>query len=258
MLPGVECAWPWPPSVAGRGGPDRGWRIAGLNLLGSVFFMAAAIAAFVLPDSDVLLDASLANSGTFLGAPLCFLVAARIDITPDGVMALRRRESTSGDDRGPTCSSTARTTPTTPSSPTYGSRYVSEPIPKYRLPDGEMPARLAYQIIHDELALDGNPALNLATFVTTWMEPEAEPLMTESLNVNSIDQDEYPQTTEIQNRCVSILADLFHADDAEHAMGTADRRARREAIHLAGLAMKWRWRARRQAAGRPPTGRTSS
>lgn len=134
--------------------------------------------------------------------------------------------------------------------PTYGSRSLSNPVPKYRLPDGEMPARLAYQLIHDELALDGNPALNLATFVTTWMEPEAEALITESLNVNSIDQDEYPQTTEIQNRCVSILADLFHAHDAEHAMGTATVGSS-EAIHLAGLAMKWRWRARQEAAGKP-------
>ena len=134
--------------------------------------------------------------------------------------------------------------------PTYGSRYVSDPIPKYRLPDDEMPARSAYQIIHDELALDGNPALNLATFVTTWMEPEAELLMTENLNVNSIDQDEYPATTEISNRCVSILADLFHADDAEHAMGTPTVGSS-EAIHLAGLAMKWRWRARQEAAGKP-------
>ena len=134
--------------------------------------------------------------------------------------------------------------------PTYGGRYLSDPIPKYRIPEGEMPARVAYQIIHDELALDGNPALNLATFVTTWMEPEAEALMTESLNVNSIDQDEYPATTEIQNRCVSIMADLFHADDAEHAMGTATVGSS-EAIHLAGLAMKWRWRSRQEAAGKP-------
>jgi len=134
--------------------------------------------------------------------------------------------------------------------PTYGSRFVSGPVPKYRLPDDEMPARSAYQIIHDELALDGNPALNLATFVTTWMEPEAELLMAENLNVNSIDQDEYPATTEISNRCVSILADLFHADDAEHAMGTPTVGSS-EAIHLAGLAMKWRWRARQEAAGKP-------
>lgn len=134
--------------------------------------------------------------------------------------------------------------------PAYGSRSLSEPVPKYRLPEGDMPARLAYQLIHDELALDGNPALNLATFVTTWMEPEAEKLINETLNVNSIDQDEYPQTTEIQNRCVSILADLFHADDSAHAMGTATVGSS-EAIHLAGLAMKWRWRARQQAAGKP-------
>ena len=134
--------------------------------------------------------------------------------------------------------------------PAYGSRYLSDPVPKYRMPDGDMPARLAYQLIHDELALDGNPALNLATFVTTWMEPEAEALIAETLNVNSIDQDEYPQTTEIQNRCVSILADLFHADDSEHAMGTATVGSS-EAIHLAGLAMKWRWRAARQAQGKP-------
>jgi len=134
--------------------------------------------------------------------------------------------------------------------PAYGSRSLSEPVPKYRLPEGDMPARLAYQLIHDELALDGNPALNLATFVTTWMEPEAKALIVESLNVNSIDQDEYPQTTEIQNRCVSILADLFHADDSEHAMGTATVGSS-EAIHLAGLAMKWRWRKQRAAAGKP-------
>src|SRR5262245_33674795 len=134
--------------------------------------------------------------------------------------------------------------------PTYGSRYLAEPIPRDRLAEGEMPARAAYQLIHDELALDGNPALNLATFVTTWMEPEAEALMTESFNVNSIDQDEYPQTTEIQNRCVSILADLFNADEGEDAMGTATVGSS-EAIHLAGLAMKWRWRARQEAAGAP-------
>lgn len=134
--------------------------------------------------------------------------------------------------------------------PAYGSRSLSEPVPKYCLPEGDMPARSAYQLIHDELALDGNPALNLATFVTTWMEPEAEALIVESLNVNSIDQDEYPQTTEIQNRCVSILADLFHADDSEHAMGTATVGSS-EAIHLAGLAMKWRWRKQRAASGKP-------
>ncbi len=73
----------------------------------------------------------------------------------------------------------------------------------------------AYQIIHDELNLDGNPALNLASFVTTWMEPEADKLMTESFGRNYIDADEYPQTTEIHNRCVNMLARLFNAPEAK-------------------------------------------
>jgi glutamate decarboxylase len=130
----------------------------------------------------------------------------------------------------------------------YGTRYMSAPVPRYELPEGEMPARIAYQIIHDELQLDGNPALNLATFVTTWMEPEANALIAESLNKNYIDQDEYPQTTEIQNRCVNMLAHLFHAPKDAGSVGTATVGSS-EAIHLAGLAFKWRWRKRRRAGG---------
>jgi glutamate decarboxylase len=131
--------------------------------------------------------------------------------------------------------------------PAYGTRYLTEPIPRYELPEGEMPAELAYRLIHDELNLDGNPELNLATFVTTWMEPEAERLMAESLGRNYIDADEYPQTTEIQNRCVNMLARLFNAPAG---IGCATVGSS-EAIHLAGLALKWRWRQRRAAAGLP-------
>ena len=132
----------------------------------------------------------------------------------------------------------------------YGTRYVEEPVPKYVLPKNSMSGQVAYQIIHDELNLDGNPALNLASFVTTWMEPEAERLMTETLNKNYIDQDEYPQTTEIQNRCVNMLANLFHAPEDKRGVGTGTVGSS-EAIHLAGLALKWNWRKRRQAAGKP-------
>ena len=132
---------------------------------------------------------------------------------------------------------------------TYGSRYVAEPVPKYEMPGQSMPANLAYQIVHDELNLDGNPALNLASFVTTWMEPEAERLMMETLNKNYIDQDEYPQTTEIQNRCVNMLAHLFHAPDDSAGVGTGTVGSS-EAIHLAGLALKWNWRSRRRAKGK--------
>jgi len=133
---------------------------------------------------------------------------------------------------------------------TYGSRYVEEPVPKYKMPETSMPPGVAYQIIHDELNLDGNPILNLASFVTTWMEPEAERLMMETLNKNYIDQDEYPQTTEIQNRCVNMLADLFHSPEHEIGVGTGTVGSS-EAIHLAGLALKWNWRKRRAAQGKP-------
>ena len=132
----------------------------------------------------------------------------------------------------------------------YGSRYVTEPVPKYQLPEGSMPADVAYRIVHDELNLDGNPALNLASFVTTWMEPEAETLMMETLGKNYVDQDEYPQTTEIQNRCVNMLAHLFHAPEDRTGVGTATVGSS-EAIHLAGLALKWNWRKRRRAEGKP-------
>lgn len=131
----------------------------------------------------------------------------------------------------------------------YGTRYMSSPVPKYELPDEQMPAHVAYQLIHDEMNLDGNPALNLATFVTTWMEPEADRLVAECLGKNYIDQDEYPQTTEIHNRCVNMLAHLYHAPADHASVGTATVGSS-EAIHLAGLALKWNWRRRRADAGK--------
>ena len=134
-------------------------------------------------------------------------------------------------------------------SPIYGSRSLEGVIPKYELPEGELPARVAYQLVHDELNLDGNPALNMATFVSTWMEPEADDLMRETLGKNYVDADEYPQSAELQNRCVNILAHLYHAPGDGTSVGCATVGSS-EAIHLAGLAMKWRWKKRTEAAGR--------
>ena len=136
--------------------------------------------------------------------------------------------------------------------PLFASRALCAPVPRNRLGDDGMDADAAYQLVHDELSLDGNPLLNLASFVTTWMEPQAEHLMVETLPKNSIDQDEYPQTVEIEQRCVNILADLYHAPTGGDgtAIGTTTVGSS-EAIHLAGLALKWRWRAKREAAGRP-------
>jgi len=82
-------------------------------------------------------------------------------------------------------------------------------VPRYRVPDGSMRPETAYQIVHDELMLDGNARLNVATFVTTWMEPAANALIAECADKNMIDKDEYPQTAELELRCVNMLADLW-------------------------------------------------
>ena len=105
--------------------------------------------------------------------------------------------------------------------PTYAGRGFSHAIPKYRIPADGVPADSAYQLVHDELNLDGNPALNLASFVTSWMEPQADRLAVETLAKNMIDQDEYPQTEAIHERVVSMIGRLFHAPGRGGATGTA-------------------------------------
>lgn len=129
-------------------------------------------------------------------------------------------------------------------SATYGGRYFTEAVPEHEIPPGSMPAAAAYQLIHDELDLDGNPALNLASFVTTWMEPEARQLATETLNRNFVDQDEYPQTEEIHHRVISMIGRLFNAPVGGEPCGTATIGSS-EAIMLGLLAHKWSWRRRR-------------
>ena len=113
-----------------------------------------------------------------------------------------------------------------------------------------MPAEVAYQVIHDELMLDGNARMNLATFVTTWMEPEAEKLMAECFDKNMIDKDEYPQTAELEMRCVSMLSRLWHAPDEDQATGCSTTGSS-EAAMLGGLALKRLWQKRRAADGKP-------
>jgi glutamate decarboxylase len=123
-------------------------------------------------------------------------------------------------------------------------------IPRHELPEDEMAPDVAYQIIHDELMLDGNARMNVATFVSTWMEPQAERLMAECSDKNMIDKDEYPQTAEIEKRCVNILANLWHAPPADSATGCSTTGSS-EAAMLGGLALKRRWQKRRAAEGKP-------
>ncbi len=133
--------------------------------------------------------------------------------------------------------------------PTFGSRELREPVPKYELPKAEMRSRSAYQIVHDELMLDGNARLNLATFVTTWMEPEAEKLMSETFDKNMIDKDEYPQTAELEMRCVNILSNLYHAPAEGKACGCSTTGSS-EAVMLGAMALKWKWKQRMKAKGK--------
>ncbi|HEV3047817.1 MAG TPA: glutamate decarboxylase [Solirubrobacteraceae bacterium] len=130
----------------------------------------------------------------------------------------------------------------------YGKRYLIEPAPDGKLPEAGLSAEEAKGLIEEEIALDGLPTRNLATFVTTWMEPEAEQLIAQTLRVNFIDHAEYPQTAEIEQRCIRMIADLFHAPGETTGART---QGSSEAIMLGALALKWQWRKRRQAAGKP-------
>jgi glutamate decarboxylase len=131
----------------------------------------------------------------------------------------------------------------------YARDGLSRPLPKYRFPADQRDAREAFQLVSDELLLDGNARQNLATFCQTWEEPEVHQLMDLSMNKNQIDKDEYPQTAEIERRCVHMLADLWNAPETANTIGTSTIGSS-EACMLGGMAAKWRWRARRAARGK--------
>ncbi|WP_181775138.1 glutamate decarboxylase [Amycolatopsis pittospori] len=128
--------------------------------------------------------------------------------------------------------------------PLYAGAYpalaASIRLPHDSLAEDPLPPDTALQLVRDELMLDGNARLNLATFVTTWMEPQARELMAECVDKNMIDKDEYPQTAELERRCVNILADLWHAPDPAEIMGCSTTGSS-EACMLAGMALKRRW-----------------
>ncbi|MGW2015429.1 glutamate decarboxylase [Streptomyces sp. NPDC001927] len=130
---------------------------------------------------------------------------------------------------------------------------MTEAPPRHRLPDGPLPPMSAYQLVHDELMLDGNSRLNLATFVTTWMEPQAGVLMAECRDKNMIDKDEYPRTAELERRCVAMLAQLWNAPDPTATVGCSTTGSS-EACMLAGMALKRRW-AKRNADRYPGSAR---
>jgi len=128
------------------------------------------------------------------------------------------------------------------------SRSGEDSIPRFRLSQDGLLPETAYQIIHDELTLDGNARLNLATFVGTWMEPQARALYAEAADKNMIDKDEYPQTAAIEDRCIHIMADLWNVPNPDDVIGVSTTGSS-EACMLGGLVLKRRWQALRKSKG---------
>ena len=122
-------------------------------------------------------------------------------------------------------------------------------MPKHQMPQQEHDPQQVYRLITNELLLDGNASQNLATFCSTWEDPEIHSLLDISIGKNMIDKDEYPQTAEIEARCVHILADLWHSPEASSTLGTSTTGSS-EAAMLGGLALKWRWRKNQEKKGK--------
>lgn len=131
----------------------------------------------------------------------------------------------------------------------YSSTDASVVLPKYKMPDFEQDPRLALRMVSDELLLDGNSRQNLATFCQTWVEPEVVELMKMTIDKNIVDKDEYPQTAEIEGRCVHILADLWNSPHAKNTLGTSTIGSS-EAAMLGGMSLLWRWRDKLKAEGK--------
>jgi glutamate decarboxylase len=125
--------------------------------------------------------------------------------------------------------------------------FLTEGPPDHAIPEHAMTPLAAMRLVSEELAVEGIPERNLATFVTTWMEPEARQVIDDNLHRNFIDHAEYPQTFEIQQRCIRMLAELFHAPGETTGAST---QGSSEAIMLGALSLKWKWRQRREADGR--------
>jgi glutamate decarboxylase len=129
----------------------------------------------------------------------------------------------------------------------YGNKFLIDAVPDNALPEVGMAAQDAMRLVAEDLTLDGDPMRNLATFVTTWMEPEAQRLIAANLHRNFIDHAEYPRTAEIEQRCIRMLANLFNAPGETTGART---QGSSEAIMLGALSLKWNWRKRRETAGK--------
>lgn len=137
-----------------------------------------------------------------------------------------------------------------PNTPIFGTSEEFRVAPKFEMPENSMSGEVAYQLVHDEAMLDGNSRLNMATFVTTWMDDYARRIMTENMDKNMIDKTEYPQTAEIERRCVNILAKLWNSPEKPYCTGTSTVGSS-EACMLGGISALKRWQKRRRAQNLP-------
>ncbi|MCF0247964.1 MAG: glutamate decarboxylase [Synergistes sp.] len=134
--------------------------------------------------------------------------------------------------------------------PIFGSEVMDNLLPKDYFPESESDAKDVYQAVHNELVLDGNASQNLATFCQTWLDEETHKLMDECLDKNMIDKDEYPQTAELEARCVRMLGNLWNSPEECNTIGTSTTGSS-EAAMLGGLSALWRWRKKMKALGKP-------
>ena len=138
--------------------------------------------------------------------------------------------------------------PDNSTTPLFGSYESDHILPRETINEESVNPSIAYRLVADEMMHDGNPRYNLATFVQTYMEPEATQVMVDTIATNAIDKAEYPQTTEVEKRCVNIISNLWNAPKDEEYMGTSTVGSS-EACMLGGMAMKFRWRKRAEALG---------
>ena len=137
-----------------------------------------------------------------------------------------------------------------PNTPIFGTAEEARVAPKFEMPKHSMSGEIAYQLVHDEAMLDGNSRLNMATFVTTWMDEYARKVMIENMDKNMIDKTEYPQTAEIERRCVNMIAKLWNSPEPPYCTGTSTVGSS-EACMLGGISALKRWQKRRRKEGLP-------
>jgi len=133
----------------------------------------------------------------------------------------------------------------------FGSEVMLTPSPVDKIPDGPTTPEIAYQMVKDETFAQTQPRLNLATFVTTYMDEYATKLMNEAININYIDETEYPRIAVMNAKCINIMASLWNSPEQEKWKTGALAIGSSEACMLGGVAAWLRWRKKRQAQGKP-------